>query len=140
MNVREAKTWPEPIFAELCRKAVEEGSLLNIINSERGKGIFLEGVYGTIAKKVTGGYCITGEKAFASLAPILKQFTIIAYLEEENLTAEFLITKNEQVEIVETWDAMGMRATGSHDIIFHDTFVPEAALLYRHRPNEVNRF
>ncbi|WP_255505148.1 acyl-CoA dehydrogenase family protein [Lysinibacillus sphaericus] len=36
LNVREAKTWPEPIFAELCHNAVKEGSLLNIINSERG--------------------------------------------------------------------------------------------------------
>ncbi|MEB2299909.1 acyl-CoA/acyl-ACP dehydrogenase [Lysinibacillus xylanilyticus] len=141
LNVREAKTWPEPIFAELSRKAVEEGSLLNIINSERGKGNISRGsLPGTIAKKVPGGYIITGEKAFASLAPILKQFTIIAYIEEENVTAEFLITKNDQVEVVNTWDAMGMRATGSHDIIFHDTFVPEEALLYKHRPNELNRF
>lgn len=45
LNVREAKTWPEPIFAELCRKAVEEGSLLNIISSERGKGNISRGVY-----------------------------------------------------------------------------------------------
>ncbi|MBG9452717.1 acyl-CoA dehydrogenase [Lysinibacillus sphaericus] len=141
LNVREAKTWPEPIFAELSRKAVKEGSLLNIINSERGKGNISRGsLPGTITKKVPGGYIITGEKAFASLAPILKQFTIIAYIEEENLTAEFLVTKNDQVEVVNTWDAMGMRATGSHDIIFHDTFVPEEALLYKHRPNEINRF
>ncbi|EON71837.1 acyl-CoA dehydrogenase family protein [Lysinibacillus sphaericus] len=141
LNVREARTWSEPVFAELSRKAVEEGSLLNIINSERGKGNISRGsLPGTTAKKVDGGYIITGEKAFASLAPILQQFTIIAYLEEENLTAEFLITKNEQVEMINTWNAMGMRATGSHDIIFHDTFVPDEALLYRHRPNEVNRF
>lgn len=52
LNVREAKTWPEPIFAELSRKAVEEGSLLNIINSERGKGNISRGsLPGTIAKK-----------------------------------------------------------------------------------------
>jgi len=141
LNVREAGTWPEPIFAELCHKAVQEGSLLNIINSERGKGNISRGsLPGTIAKKVPGGYIITGEKAFASLAPILKQFTIIAYIEEENITAEFLITKNGQVEVINTWDAMGMRATGSHDIIFHDNFVPEEALLYKHRPNEINRF
>ncbi|QDP99489.1 acyl-CoA dehydrogenase [Lysinibacillus fusiformis] len=141
LNVREARTWPEPVFAELSRKAVEEGSLLNIINSERGKGNISRGsLPGTTAKKVNEGYIITGEKAFASLAPMLKQFTITAYLEEENLTAEFLITKNEQVEVVDTWDAMGMRATGSHDIIFHNIFVPDEALLYRHRPNEVNRF
>ncbi|MFJ5764843.1 acyl-CoA dehydrogenase family protein [Lysinibacillus sp. NPDC093210] len=141
LNVREAKAWPEHVFAELSRKAVEEGSLLNIINSERGKGNISRGsLPGTTAKKVSGGYIISGEKAFASLAPVLKQFTIIAYVEDENITAEFLIEKNERVEVVNTWDAMGMRATGSHDIIFHDTFVQDEALLYRHRPNEVNRF
>lgn len=141
LNVRESKSWPEPVFAELSRKAVEEGSLLNIINSERGKGNISRGaIPGTVARKVPGGYVITGEKAYASLAPILDQFMIIAYLEEEDITAEFLITKNDHVEIIHTWDALGMRATGSHDIILNDVFVPEKALLYRQRPNETNRF
>lgn len=141
LNVRESKSWPEPVFAELSRKAVEEGSLLNIINSERGKGNISRGaVPGTIARKVPGGYLIKGEKAYASLAPILQQFMIIAYLEDEGITGEFLITKNEQVEIINTWDAIGMRATGSHDILLKDVFVPDEALLYRQRPNETNRF
>lgn len=141
LNVRESKSWPEPVFAELSRKAVEEGSLLNIINSERGKGNISRGaVPGTIARKVPGGYLIKGEKAYASLAPILQQFMIIAYLEDEGITGEFLITKNEQVEIINTWDALGMRATGSHDILLKDVFVPDEALLYCQRPNETNRF
>lgn len=141
LNVRESKSWPEEVFAELCRKTVEEGSLLNIINTERGKGNISRGATpGTIAKKVPGGYIISGEKAYASLAPILKQFMIIAYLEEEETTAEFLITVNDQVEIKNTWNYLGMRATGSHDIILHDVFVPEKHLLYRQKPNETNRF
>ncbi|TQE91184.1 acyl-CoA dehydrogenase family protein [Ureibacillus terrenus] len=141
LNVRETKSWPESVFAELCRKTVEEGSLLNIINTERGKGNLSRGATpGTIAKKVPGGYIISGEKSYASLAPILKQFMTIAYLEDEGITAEFLITVNDRVEIKETWDYLGMRATGSHDIIFHDVFVPEEALLYRQKPNETNRF
>lgn len=141
LNVRESKTWPENIFSELSKRAVQEGSLLNIINSERGKGNISRGaIPGTTARKVPGGYIIKGEKSYASLAPILKQFMIIAYIEEEGITGEFLITKNDQVEIINTWDALGMRSTGSHDIILNDVFVPEEALLYRQRPNETNRF
>lgn len=141
LNVRESKTWPEKIFAELSKRAVSEGSLLNIINSERGKGNISRGaIPGTTARKVPGGYIIKGEKSYASLAPILKQFMIIAYIEEEGITGEFLITKNEQVEMINTWDALGMRSTGSHDIILNDVFVPDEALLYRQRANETNRF
>ena len=141
INVRESKCWPESILAELSKKTIEEGSVLNILSSERGKGNIARGaIPGTIARKVPGGYKINGEKAFASLAPILKQFTIIAYLEDEDVIAEFLMTKNEQVEVINTWDSLGMRATGSHDLIFRDAFVPEKALLSRHRSNEINRF
>lgn len=141
LNVRESKSWPEDIFAELCRKTVEEGSLLNIINSERKRGNISRGATpGTVAKKVPEGYIISGEKAYASLAPILKQFMIIAHIEDEGIAGEFLVTVNDQVEIKNTWNYLGMRATGSHDIIFHDVFVPEEHLLYRQKPNETNRF
>ena len=33
------------------------------------------------------------------------------------------------MEIIETWDAMGMRASGSHDIEFHDAFIPDECLI-----------
>src|SRR6185295_10315752 len=35
----------------------------------------------------------------------------------------------EGMQIVETWDAMGMRASGSHDIEFVDAFVPDECLI-----------
>lgn len=141
LNVREARPWPGPIFARLSRAAVEKGELINIINSERKKGNLARGGRpSTIARKTEGGYLISGRKAYASLAPALHHFTIIAYVEDEEVNAEFLITKNDQVEIIETWNTIGMRATGSHDILLHDVFVPDESLLARHDVNKPNRF
>ena len=141
LNVREARPWPEHVFAQLSRDAVEKGELINIINSERKTGNLARGGRpATIARKTTGGYLISGRKAYASLAPILNHFTIIAYVEDEDVNAEFLITKNEQVEVIETWNTIGMRATGSHDIELNEVFVPDDALLARHDANKPNRF
>lgn len=141
LNVRETLSWPEEAFERICHAAVENGSLINILSTERGKGnLSRGGKPGTIARKTKGGYIITGEKAFASLAPILIHFSITAYIEEEDVTAEFLITKNEQVEVINTWNALGMRATGSHDIILHNVFVPESDLLAKLDASKPNRF
>ena len=38
------------------------------------------------------------------------------------------------ISIVETWDTMGMRGTASHDVLFQDVFVPDAAVSVR-RPS-----
>lgn len=141
MNVRETRGWPEHVLEKLSRAAVENGEPINVINTERNAGnIARGGRPGTVAQKTAGGYMISGRKAYASLAPILNHFTVMAYLEDENVNAEFLITKNEQVKIVETWNTLGMRATGSHDIILDQIFVPEDGLLARHEPNKPNRF
>jgi alkylation response protein AidB-like acyl-CoA dehydrogenase len=32
------------------------------------------------------------------------------------------------MEVKNNWDALGMRASGSHDIVFQDCFVPDAAV------------
>jgi alkylation response protein AidB-like acyl-CoA dehydrogenase len=38
------------------------------------------------------------------------------------------------VTIKETWDTMGMRGTGSHDVLLDDVFVPDAAIGARRKP------
>jgi acyl-CoA dehydrogenase len=38
------------------------------------------------------------------------------------------------VSVRETWDTMGMRGTGSHDVLLDDVFVPDAAIGARRKP------
>lgn len=42
----------------------------------------------------------------------------------------------EGVSIEKTWDTLGMRATGSHTVVYDDVFVPDAAVLFT-RPADV---
>ncbi|MBE3596856.1 MAG: acyl-CoA/acyl-ACP dehydrogenase [Hydrogenibacillus sp.] len=43
--------------------------------------------------------------------------------------AEFLVEKGPGVRIEETWDTLGMRATGSHDVVLEEVFVPDARFI-----------
>jgi alkylation response protein AidB-like acyl-CoA dehydrogenase len=59
------------------------------------------------------------------MSPILRQFTVTASIDGTDAVAEFLVEKDERVRIEETWNTLGMRATGSHDIILDGVFVPD---------------
>ena len=87
------------------------------------------------ARKVPGGYRVTGRKYFCTLAPILRYFLFSATLQgfstpgvsgTVTLAAERGI---DGMQIIETWDSMAMRATGSHDIEFADAFIPDECLV-----------
>ncbi|MFB6467189.1 acyl-CoA dehydrogenase family protein [Cytobacillus sp. Hz8] len=140
-SISNFRPWKEQIFSQICKEAVEEGSLLNVYATERAAGNILRGINpATIARKTENGYIITGRKAFATLAPIVKHFTVLAYIEEEDKTAEFLIEKSGNVKVIDTWKVMGMRGTGSHDIELNDVLVPNEALLAYSEKGVPNRF
>ncbi len=123
LHFRESRKWPEPLFADLCRSVVRDGTMINTFASEAASGSPSRGGRPeTTAVRADGGWRITGRKTFSTLAPILDRFVVTAYVPEEDAVAEFLVERTERVSIVETWDTLGMRSTGSHDVVLDGAF------------------
>ncbi|QQE80229.1 acyl-CoA dehydrogenase family protein [Alicyclobacillus sp. SO9] len=129
LNLRASLAFPEEIFAEVARSVVEKGALINSCASEPATGSPSRGGRPqTTARKVDGGYIINGRKTFSTLSPALDWILVTAGLEGETGIGEFLLTKKD-IRIVETWNVLGMRATGSHDIVMEEVFVPDDYLI-----------
>jgi acyl-CoA dehydrogenase len=85
------------------------------------------------AEKVDGGYRITGRKVFASGAPAGDLFMTMAVLDDPDGGGPTVVHvaipfDAPGLEIKDTWHTLGMRGTGSHDIVLDGVFVPDAAI------------
>jgi alkylation response protein AidB-like acyl-CoA dehydrogenase len=83
-----------------------------------------------IAEKVEGGYRLNGRKIFCSQVPAGDVFsTLFTYEDPERgrraLSMSVPVTAD-GVEILDTWDTLGMRGTGSHDVQMTDVFASDA--------------
>ncbi|MBY0336072.1 MAG: acyl-CoA dehydrogenase family protein [Acetobacteraceae bacterium] len=93
--------------------------------------------FGTTARRVPGGFVVTGKKIFASLAGHADFYGILctelAEGQEKGSRRDTLylaIPKDAPgVEVQGEWDPLGMRGTVSRNLIFRDVFVPEDAAL-----------
>ena len=116
-----------PGAERMLRRVVDEG----LVVVSTGGNDWME-PNGT-AVKVEGGWIVSGRKVFASQAPVgdvlSTAFTHEPPEGDRQIIGMSVPVSAEGVEIVETWDAMGMRGTGSHDVVLTDVFVPDAAVV-----------
>ena len=93
---------------------------------------------GTV-EKVDGGYLVSAHKYFASQSAIGDIAVTSAPYEDPEEGWQVLHfgvpMSSEGVSLIENWQAMGMRGTGSHTIVFDHVFVPESAIALR-RPRD----
>lgn len=90
------------------------------------------------AKKVDGGYRVSGRKIFCSGSPVGTLMMTTAVIDDPaqgpTVMQIAVPIASPGVKIQDNWRTIGMRATGSHDITFEDVFVPDAAVALR-RPS-----
>ena len=84
------------------------------------------------AEKVDGGYRITARKVFSSGSPAGDLFMTGAILEtdgEPPIVLHFAVPMNStHVKVLDNWRVLGMRGTGSNDIVIDGHIVPETAV------------
>src|SRR5262245_51560403 len=92
------------------------------------------------AEKVEGGYRITARKIFGSGAPTGDLLMTGAVLEadgEPPMVLQFGIPMSSpHVKVLDTWRTLGMRGTGSHDVMIEGHVVPEAGVSVRRKAGE----
>ncbi len=92
-----------------------------------------------VAERIEGGYLVDARKHFVSGGPAADVFITSATFsgEDGDEVLHFAVPfRTDGVEIVETWHAHGMRATGSHDVVLSRVFVADAAIVARRPAGE----
>ncbi len=91
------------------------------------------------AEKVEGGYRINARKVFSSGAPTGDILMTGAVLDTDEgpMVLHFGIPMNSpHVKVLDTWRTLGMRGTGSHDVLIEGHVVPEGAVSVRRKAGE----
>lgn len=132
LHFRCTRSWPEALFARFCGEVVREGAMINHFGTEPATGSPSRGGKPqTTAVRTEGGWLLSGRKTYSTLSPALHHFTVSAGIEGEEATGVFFVRRGPGIRVEETWDTLGMRATGSHDLVLKHAFVPEDELLGR---------
>jgi alkylation response protein AidB-like acyl-CoA dehydrogenase len=119
--------WPARLVRKLAKESVEGVALINALRVEPELGSPARGgLPATIARRTGTGWRLTGRKIYSTGAPILKWYVVWARTDEpETRVGMFLVPAGlPGTRIVETWDHLGLRASGSHDVVFEDVVFP----------------
>lgn len=105
------------------------GAFYAVAMSERGAGSRLSAMTTTYSP-VDGGFRIVGSKTFCSGAGYADAYLVAAKAagSDPAKVSHFLVPAGDGITVERTWDSMGMRATGSHDLHLDVVAPPEGLL------------
>jgi alkylation response protein AidB-like acyl-CoA dehydrogenase len=78
------------------------------------------------AQRVKGGYRITGTYPFASGCRHAEWLVVGAWVEHDGARSQqYMLVPMTEVTILDDWQTLGLRGTGSNTVSLNDVFVPE---------------
>ncbi|MCQ8278123.1 acyl-CoA/acyl-ACP dehydrogenase [Acetobacteraceae bacterium KSS8] len=119
--------WPARLRDAVVRATLEEGALLNALRVEPDLGTPARGgLPDTVARKDGGQWRITGRKIYSTGGALLRWGLVWVRTDDPAPRTGFVLVPldAEGVSIEASWNHLGMRASGSHTVVFDDVAVP----------------
>ncbi len=97
-----------------------------------------------LMEKVEGGYKVTAQKHFASQSEVGDILVTSSAYNDPDLGWQVLHFPvpftTEGLTVLDNWDTLGMRGTGSHTVKLDNVFVPDSAIVLRRPQGEFHPF
>ncbi|KPC55020.1 acyl-CoA dehydrogenase family protein [Amantichitinum ursilacus] len=127
LSIARNENWPAHLRERVAAEAVKDGALINALRVEPELGTPARGgLPGTIARRTPEGWRISGTKIYSTGIPRLTWLAVWARSDDADpLVGAWLVHRDTPgITVVEDWDHLGMRASGSHRVVFDDVLVP----------------
>ncbi|WP_175823128.1 acyl-CoA dehydrogenase family protein [Burkholderia sp. BCC0419] len=125
--------WPAQVRRAVFDSAVVHGALINALRVEPALGSPSRGgLPATIARRDGDGdgWRLSGHKLYSTGIPALRWLAVWARTDEPTpRVGVFLVprdrdTDGERIRVIESWNHLGLRASGSHEVVFDAVPLP----------------
>jgi alkylation response protein AidB-like acyl-CoA dehydrogenase len=126
-GVLRSERFPAHLREQVLTDSLNGVSLINALRVEPELGTPARGgLPATTAVRTAEGWRLTGRKIYSTGSPILRYGLVWARTDDETPRVGWFLAPMQLpgIRMEETWDHMGMRASGSNDVVFEDLLLP----------------
>jgi alkylation response protein AidB-like acyl-CoA dehydrogenase len=126
-SIVRSEAWPVAVRRSVGQAAAQTGALFNALRAEPDLGTPARGgLPSTTARRVEGGWRLSGRKIYATGGKLLRFALVWAKTDDLEPRTGFFLTPLDApgVRMIESWDHLGMRATSSHTFAFDEVALP----------------
>jgi alkylation response protein AidB-like acyl-CoA dehydrogenase len=120
--------WPDELYQTVVARAQQDLVLINAVRAEPELGAPARGgLPATKVRRTSTGWVLSGHKAYGTGSEGLTYHAVWAATPDDDPLLGHVIVPGDSpgIEIIRTWDHHGLRASSTHDIVYHDVEVPE---------------
>ncbi|MDM0014677.1 acyl-CoA dehydrogenase family protein [Variovorax sp. J22P168] len=131
--------WPGALREIVLQDAVRDGALINALRVEPALGSPARGgLPATIARREGDRWLLDGHKLYSTGIEGLRWLAVWGRTDEpEPRVGVFLVPRDAPgIQVIASWDHLGLRASGSHEVIFEQVGIPLAQAVDLRAPAE----